>query len=61
MRSRTLIRPAAAVAAVAGLAAGTVAAAPARQDDGPSSSLAWPQRLIDLSPDTAAPNAPTVQ
>ncbi|WP_369182033.1 ester cyclase [Streptomyces sp. Y1] len=60
MRSRTLIRTAAAVAAVAGLTAGTVAAAPAREDDRPSSSRAWPQRLIDRSPDLVRPKALTV-
>ncbi|MGA5823159.1 ester cyclase [Kitasatospora sp. NPDC094028] len=60
MRSRTLIRTAVALAAVAGLAAGTASAAPAREDDGRSSSTAWPQRLIDRSPDLVQPKALTV-
>ncbi|MFF7243601.1 ester cyclase [Embleya sp. NPDC008237] len=61
MRSRTLIRTIAiAIAAsVAGLAGGTVAVASAH-DNGNRSSHAWPQRLIDRSPDLVQPKALTV-
>ncbi|MGW3045458.1 ester cyclase [Kitasatospora sp. NPDC001159] len=59
MRSRTLIRTAAAVATVAGLAAGTAAAAPAREDGHRPPPHAWPQRLIDRSPDLVQPKTLT--
>ncbi|MDH6709511.1 putative ester cyclase [Kitasatospora sp. MAA19] len=59
MRSRTLIRAVAVAASVAALAGGTVAVASAH-DDGTRSTHAWPQRLIDRSPDLVQPESLTV-
>ncbi|MFB7129479.1 MULTISPECIES: ester cyclase [unclassified Kitasatospora] len=60
MNSRTLIRTTAVLATVIGLAAGTVAAAPARDTGRHDSAHDWPQRLIDRSPDLVQPKALTV-
>ncbi|MFH9352203.1 ester cyclase [Kitasatospora sp. NPDC017646] len=58
---RTLTRPAAVAAVVASLAAGTAAAAPAHHDGRPEPTThAWPQRLVDRSPDLVQPQALTV-
>ncbi|THA76980.1 ester cyclase [Streptomyces sp. A0642] len=58
MRSRNLIRAVAVAASVAGLAGGTVALASAH--DGIRPPHAWPQRLIDRSPDLVQPESLTV-
>ncbi|MFI6151698.1 ester cyclase [Kitasatospora sp. NPDC051170] len=64
MRTSTLLRAAAVTTALALLAGGTAAAAQAREDrphepsHGPSH--AWPQRLVDRSPDLVQPKALTV-
>ncbi|MFD4656907.1 ester cyclase [Kitasatospora sp. NPDC058444] len=60
MRSHTLIRTAAVLTAVAGLAGGTAAAAPVHDSGRHSSARDWPQRLIDRSPDLVQPEALTV-
>lgn len=65
MRSRTLIRTAAVLAAVTALAGGTAAAAPVhggdRQDPARHDSARdWPQRLVDRSPELVQPKALTV-
>ncbi|MFD5438301.1 ester cyclase [Kitasatospora sp. NPDC127067] len=60
MRSRTLIRTAAVLAAVAGLAGGTAAAAPVHDSGHHDSARDWPQRLIDRSPGLVQPKALTV-
>ncbi|MET8542024.1 ester cyclase [Kitasatospora sp. NPDC004799] len=59
MRSRTLIRTAAVLAAVAALAGGTAAAAPVH-DGGHDSARDWPQRLVDRTPGLVQPKALTV-
>ncbi|MER7674843.1 ester cyclase [Kitasatospora sp. NPDC096128] len=61
MHWRTLTRTAAAVAAVASLAAGTAAAAPVPSHDGDRHrpAPAWPQNLIDRSPDLVQPKSLT--
>ncbi|MFJ7912355.1 ester cyclase [Kitasatospora sp. NPDC096204] len=59
MRSRTLIRTAAVLAAVAALAGGTAAAAPAQDSGRHDSAHDWPQRLIDRSPGLVQPKALT--
>ncbi|MEU3559894.1 ester cyclase [Kitasatospora sp. NPDC006786] len=59
MRSRTLIRTAAVLAAVAGLAGGTAAAAPVHDSGHHDSARDWPQRLIDRSPGLVQPKALT--
>lgn len=59
MRSRPLIRAAAIAAIAAGVACGTAAIA-AAHDNGTHSSQAWPQRLIDRSPDLVRPETLTV-
>ncbi|MFG2848130.1 ester cyclase [Kitasatospora sp. NPDC048296] len=62
MRSRTLVRTAALAAAAACLAGGTAATAYANGHDNGrhQASHAWPQRLIDRSPDLVQPQAITV-
>ncbi|MFJ9843393.1 ester cyclase [Kitasatospora sp. NPDC101155] len=60
MRSRTLIRAAAITAAVASLAGGTAMSAHAHDNRHHQSPRAWPQRLIDRSPDLVQPEALTV-
>ncbi|MGW7586321.1 ester cyclase [Kitasatospora sp. NPDC054768] len=59
MRSRTPIRTAAVLAAVAGLAGGTAAAAPVHDSGHHDSARDWPQRLIDRSPGLVQPKALT--
>ncbi|MFF2747177.1 ester cyclase [Kitasatospora sp. NPDC058048] len=59
MRSRTLIRTAAVLAAAAGLAGGTAAAAPVHDSGHHDSARDWPQRLIDRSPGLVQPKALT--
>ncbi|GAA2977070.1 hypothetical protein GCM10010519_10140 [Streptomyces lactacystinicus] len=59
MRSRTLIRTAAVLAAVAGLAGGTAAADPVHDSGHHDSARDWPQRLIDRSPGLVQPKALT--
>ncbi|MFJ8624593.1 ester cyclase [Kitasatospora sp. NPDC093550] len=58
-RSRLLTRAAATAAALAALAGGTAAAAPVHDTARPGASNAWPQRLIDRSPDLVQPKALT--
>ncbi|MFJ5228560.1 ester cyclase [Kitasatospora sp. NPDC088391] len=67
MRSRTTttaLRAALALAAAAALAAGTTAAAQARDTDPRAdrhrADRAWPQRLVDRSPDLVRPGSLTV-
>ncbi|MEU8324696.1 ester cyclase [Nonomuraea sp. NPDC048881] len=59
MRSRTLVRVAV-VAVAASLAGGIVTAAHAHDDSHRQGPHAWPQRLIDHSPDLVQPKAITV-
>lgn len=60
MRSHTLFRIAALAAAAACLAGGTAAAGHAHTEDHHPAPHAWPQRLIDRSPDLVRPRAITV-
>ncbi|MFI9275812.1 ester cyclase [Kitasatospora sp. NPDC052896] len=60
MRYRTLIRTAAVAAAVASLAGGTAAVAYAHDNGHHPATQAWPQGLVDRSPDLVQPTAITV-